>query len=172
MKKRIYPGGADEDMFDTWNNGSKGHWPNKKRSTVLVLVCLGDSKQWCDLLHVTPFWTCFMNCVPIVQLCGLHTHSALRSQRNPTCPHAHGMLCERFVKHTFGVRIHVVLWRLRTNIGWFDLMRDTPSVQRRFVCGVGYNTTHTHTQPSRIASWQQFNILHYLSLSHLQFVCD
>lgn len=92
----------------------------------------GEGQQpgpWgCDSSHATPSWTCTMNCDPVVQPCG-----SLRSWRNPTCPHAPGMLCEWPVKHTQSGSYYG--GERRTNIGWSDLMRDTPCAEQSSVSG-------------------------------------
>ena len=132
-------------------------------------MCLGDSKQWCDLLHVTPFWTCLMNCVPIVQLCGLHTHT-----------HTHTRLWDHSaIQHALMHTVCCVSGLSNSHLGfvlmlfygdWGQILADLIWRETRLLFSGGLsavwaNTTHNSHAHSRLTSQADNNLI-YSTIFH------
>lgn len=132
-------------VWKLWNNGRKGTDQLKEICCVGSHVAGGYQTIVCLITRNT-----LLNL-----LCGLWSHCAIvciahiRLWDHSRIQHAliHMVCCASdFPKHIW-VLVHVVLWWLSTNIGWFDLMRDTPSVKQRSVCG---GSEWRHAGPSHI----------------------
>ena len=157
MKRRIYPGGEDEDMFDTWNNGSKGTDQIKEIYGVGSRVPRGfQTMVWFitrNTLLNLPYELC-SHCA-IVWIAHTHTHThtlgfEITAQSNmPSCTrYAVWAVCQTHIWGSYSCCFMATedkYWLI-----WSEERHAFCSAEVCLRCGLTQHThtTHTHTHVS------------------------